>query len=231
MNIIFISTALISFIFINPALGITPEAMLCEVNKFRASHGVAPLGLDPNLVKAASNHSNDMASRGVMSHNGRDGSTVSTRVSRVGFKWNHVGENVAYGMENPMPAWIKSEGHKRNLLSRDFQMFGYAVAHKGRSPYHTQVFAKDNGGVRNIPTCGGKGSPQVTAPKPQTPASKPSTKPATGNQRPPSRGIVKRTRSSRPVRSNSHRRPTSIKKRRTVRRPSRRPIFGYGRRH
>jgi len=231
MNIIIISTALISFIFINPALGITPEAMLCDVNKYRASRGVPPLGLDQNLVKAASIHSNDMAGRGVMSHTGRDGSTVSTRVSRVGFKWNHVGENVAYGMENPMPAWIESDGHRRNLLSRDFQMFGYAVAYKGRVPYYTQVFAKDNGGVRNIPKCGGSGAPQITAPRPQTPASKPTTKPTTGNQRPPSRGIVKRTRSSRPVRSNTRRRPTSIKKRRSVRRPTRRPISGYGRRH
>src|SRR5262249_50733188 len=41
----------------------------------------------PTLERAASQHSQDMASHDYMDHIGRDGSTPSDRVTRAGYKW------------------------------------------------------------------------------------------------------------------------------------------------
>jgi uncharacterized protein YkwD len=131
------------------------QAMLKEVNRWRRTGcrcgdvnmpPVDSLIWNEKLERAALTHSKDMAKTKFMSHTGSDGSTLSTRVNRVGYVWSSLGENVAYNYsaENVIPnGWIKSPGHCRNIMSEEFKDMGMAVAFsQDGTPYYTQVFGR-----------------------------------------------------------------------------------------
>lgn len=131
--------------------------MLCLVNKERSRQGLPAMGLDDLLTRAAQMHSDDQARMNSMSHSGSDGSQPSDRVTRVGFQWRSMAENVAYGYADSntcMQAWMNSPGHRANILG-NCEMFGSAVALSGSTPYYTQVFGTDSKGRRNVPKCDG----------------------------------------------------------------------------
>ena len=100
-----------------------------------------PLTIDPRLSRAALGHSTEMRRRDVMSHIGADGSHVGDRVTRQGYAWRSVGENVARGYETPesvVSGWLASAGHCANIMAADFVHLGV-----GRDDlYWTQVFGR-----------------------------------------------------------------------------------------
>ena len=73
------------------------DAILQEVNAFRASAGLAPLRLEPRLSRAAEQHSRDMLARNFLSHQGSDGSDPGARIARAGYRWRSYRENVGVG--------------------------------------------------------------------------------------------------------------------------------------
>lgn len=102
---------------------------------------VAPLTLNAKLTAAAQAHSDDQARVGIMQHKGSDGSSVGTRVTRAGYTWRNVGENVAWNYpdaEAVMNGWLNSPGHCQNLMSANFTEMGMAETNL----YWTQVFAR-----------------------------------------------------------------------------------------
>jgi uncharacterized protein YkwD len=107
-----------------------------------------PLQLNTSLNSAALNHSLDMAERGVMTHAGSDGSNVAQRVTRVGYAWHRVGENVAAGapgIDEVVRGWIGSPHHCANLMNPEFTEMGLAYAVSPATEdgiFWTQVFAK-----------------------------------------------------------------------------------------
>ncbi|HUL68173.1 MAG TPA: CAP domain-containing protein [Burkholderiaceae bacterium] len=110
--------------------------------------GAAPaLSVSPALTRAATAHVRDMAERGSMSHAGRDGSTPAQRVTRAGYAWSAVGENIAAGQrdaDSVVKSWLGSPGHCANLMSSDYSETGSAFATNAGSEagiYWTQVFA------------------------------------------------------------------------------------------
>lgn len=121
------------------------NSVLSLVNQQRQRRGKHPLRLDSRLTRAAQSHSDDMARRQKMSHIGSDRSSVGTRVKRTGYKYHSVAENVARGQDTPRDvviAWLKSPGHRENLLSSKYTEIGIGIAYSARGPYWTQVFAK-----------------------------------------------------------------------------------------
>lgn len=112
----------------------------------RAFAAAAPLALNETLDRAAAMHSEDMAARGLFSHDGSDGSSVLTRTTRAGYAGRAVGENIAAGQnsaEGAVDAWVKSPPHCANLMSAGFTEMGLAYAVNPASPmgiYWTQVF-------------------------------------------------------------------------------------------
>lgn len=105
------------------------------------------LTLDSRLDAAAQGHATDMARANYFSHTGRDGSTVGDRVTRQGYAWSRVGENIAAGYRTPedvVAAWLDSEGHCRNIMSGDFTQLGVGRATNSASRfgiYWVQNFA------------------------------------------------------------------------------------------
>ncbi|WP_299959917.1 CAP domain-containing protein [uncultured Roseobacter sp.] len=101
------------------------------LNAYRAENGRAPLAYSMMLQNAAEAHAQDMAVRGFFDHRGSDGSDVGERVSRQGYEWCFVAENIAKGqpsLADVMQAWAGSQGHRRNMLSRQAQEFALVEA-------------------------------------------------------------------------------------------------------
>jgi uncharacterized protein YkwD len=108
---------------------------------------VPPLVLaPPALDRAASEHSQDMADHNYMDHTGRDGSTPADRVTRTGYKWKAVGENLASGILTPdevVSGWVGSPHHCENLMDPRFTQMSVAYAVNTASNngiYWTQLF-------------------------------------------------------------------------------------------
>jgi uncharacterized protein YkwD len=131
------------------------EEMLRLVNEARANpracgseHFAAapPVRLSAQLAHVALIHARDMARRGVMSHEGSDGSNVAERATRIGYQWRAVAENVSMGQETPAAAlasWIASPGHCVNVMSPKYTEMGVAFADNPDSragTYWAQVF-------------------------------------------------------------------------------------------
>jgi uncharacterized protein YkwD len=108
----------------------------------------APLKLSVALGNAALAHSLDMAARDYFDHAGADGSTPASRVTRAGFEWRMVGENIASGVATPEEAvqgWLQSPGHCQNLMDPRFTDMGVAYMVNPKNPsviFWTQVFAQ-----------------------------------------------------------------------------------------
>lgn len=129
------------------------EEMLAAVNQARstarscgskAQPAVAKLTWNCLLQEAAIIHSDDMAAHNFFEHIGSDGSRVSDRVTRTGYNWHYVGENLAGNVSTvtqAMSGLLNSPGHCENIMSKNFTEFGFGFARSGNRTYWTQVFA------------------------------------------------------------------------------------------
>jgi uncharacterized protein YkwD len=105
-----------------------------------------PLTLNVSLERAALEHSRDMAAHNYMDHTGRDGSTPADRITRAGYKWRAVGENLASAVMTPEEAvdvWLNSPHHCANLMDPGFTQMGIAFAVSPTTDagaYWTQTF-------------------------------------------------------------------------------------------
>ncbi|MFJ3624385.1 CAP domain-containing protein [Streptomyces iakyrus] len=121
-----------------------PEAqVLALVNTERAAAGCSPVTANDRLTRAADDYSDVMASSGVMSHTGPDGSTMTTRVEAAGYRWSTLGENIARGQADAasvMKSWMNSPGHRANILNCSFKELGVGVHFGDGGPWWTQNF-------------------------------------------------------------------------------------------
>jgi len=106
-------------------------------NKTRKDVGLRRLCVDPILQRAARAHSADMLKKHYFGHNSPNGKTSGKRLKDLGYDWRATGENIAWGSgsyskpESRFKAWMKSEGHKKNILDKNFEQVGIGVA-KGK---------------------------------------------------------------------------------------------------
>lgn len=120
------------------------EDILFYVNKFRKSHGLAPLQLNETICIEARQHSRDMATgRSKFGHSGFDDRADHLK-EKLG-KIQGVAENVAYGYLSAkavVDGWIKSPGHRKNLLG-NYNLIGIGVAKGDKNTlFYTQVFIR-----------------------------------------------------------------------------------------
>jgi uncharacterized protein YkwD len=89
-----------------------------------------------------------MAARDYFDHTAPDGSTPASRVTRAGYAWRVVGENLAAGAATPEAAvagWLHSAAHCQNLMDPRFTDMGVGYVVDPKSPsaiIWTQVFAQ-----------------------------------------------------------------------------------------
>ncbi|MEV5240268.1 CAP domain-containing protein [Streptomyces cinnamoneus] len=116
--------------------------VLALVNAERAKAGCRPLRASGTLTRLAQSFSDDMARRGFFDHTDPDGRTPWDRAGKRGIK-NLGGENIARGHPDArtvMDAWMRSSGHRANILNCDYKSIGVGVHHGGNGPYWTQDF-------------------------------------------------------------------------------------------
>lgn len=116
------------------------------VNAQRAKVGCRALVTDARLARAAQAHSADMARRRYFSHTSPDGRTFVQRIRAQGYMGTRLGENIAAGYRTPstvMAAWMKSAGHRANILNCRYTAIGVGYATGG--PYGT-YWTQDFGG-------------------------------------------------------------------------------------
>jgi uncharacterized protein YkwD len=121
--------------------GTERATVLDLVNEERADAGCDPVGIDARLTEAAQEHAQDQADRREMTHEGSDGSSVGDRVTRAGYRWGGVAENVAAGTTSPervMTLWMDSAGHRANILNCDYRHMGVVRV----DGWWSQVFAR-----------------------------------------------------------------------------------------
>lgn len=108
---------------------------------------VPRLDLSAALEHVALLHARDMATNDFFAHKGSDGSSPAERVSRSGYRWRAVGENIAAGAadaETVVRGWLASPGHCANIMSGKYSEMGvgYVVNRKSKDGiYWSQVFA------------------------------------------------------------------------------------------
>lgn len=126
--------------------------LLRLVNAERAAHGVGPVGLHTTLNGCARRHNGDLAFvQRRLSHVGRDGAALGTRLRRCGYQYKYASENVARGQGSPqhvVRSWMKSEGHRKNLLSDRVKHMG---VHVGRGVDGKLYWAQLFGTPRGVP--------------------------------------------------------------------------------
>lgn len=113
-------------------------------NAAREREGHPPLRLNEALTKAAQGHADDMAKRDYFDHVSPDGATMVIRIERVNYSYRGIAENIAMGQRNPKEAvasWLKSPGHRRNILNGSYRDLGVGVAKDKKGiPRWVQVF-------------------------------------------------------------------------------------------
>ena len=96
-----------------------------------------------------------MAEQNFFGHAGKDGSRFSSRIKRQGYDYRAAAENIAAGQRSAgqvVASWLKSSGHRRNILDCRMTDTGIAVVYQAddrpmrgdRAPlryYWVQVFA------------------------------------------------------------------------------------------
>ncbi len=132
----------------NPFKHTANEEKVFELtNAERKKQDVSLLKLSAELSKIARAHSENMARQKKMDHV-LDGKSPFDRIKATGMRYYYAGENVAWGPDNiGMPAvmdgWMNSEGHRKNILSKDFTEIGIGIARNADGQiYFTQLFAQ-----------------------------------------------------------------------------------------
>ena len=117
------------------------------VNAVRRERGLSPLMTDAALSDIARRHSCDMAERGFFEHTAPDGASMVERLKQAAIRYRAAAENLAR-IEGRDPAaravagWLKSRGHRENMLSPRFTTTGVGACRKGRAVYITQLFIR-----------------------------------------------------------------------------------------
>ena len=100
-------------------------SLLSVVNGVRADHDLKPLAADQRLARAARGHSATMLRRDILTHG-----SFGARLRRSGALGPRFGENLAWGTGRHasataiVGAWLRSPGHRANLLRAGFRRIG-----------------------------------------------------------------------------------------------------------
>ncbi|MBT2448767.1 sigma-70 family RNA polymerase sigma factor [Streptomyces sp. ISL-43] len=126
-----------------PPGGSAAAQVISLVNSERAAAGCGPLKEDAQLRTAAQGHSDDMDRRDFFSHTNPDGADPGKRTTAAGYRWSTYGENIAMGQQTPaqvMDSWMKSQGHRENILNCSFKDIGVGIHQGAGGPWWTQNF-------------------------------------------------------------------------------------------
>jgi uncharacterized protein YkwD len=134
------------------------EQMILDlVNAERRKAQAPDLTVEPTLQQIARGHSNDMLARGFFEHVNPDGQAPGDRVAiehrqLIGGAGENIGSLAGMDVsdqkklaEQIMNMWMKSSGHRENILKPEYTHIGIGVAVKDKEVRATQLFTATRG--------------------------------------------------------------------------------------
>jgi uncharacterized protein YkwD len=118
------------------------QALLNQINAWRAAEGVGPLTMTSGLVASAHKHNLRMSAGCGMTHQCPDEASLGSRISAEGISWRAIAENVAWHSSvssNGVLAVAKAlneamhgetppdDGHRRNMLNDAYHRIGVDI--------------------------------------------------------------------------------------------------------
>jgi hypothetical protein len=126
------------------SVSVSEQYLLAAANQDRAAHELRPVRIDPLLCAAALFHAHAMAARGTISHQFSGEADLATRAAAAGARFSLVTENVAEASNSALihDLWMKSAGHRANLLDPQVDAVGIAVVAQHGQLYAVEDFAR-----------------------------------------------------------------------------------------
>ncbi len=112
---------------------LSEEKMFNLINNEREKYAVPKVLFSEELSVVARAHAKDMFIRGYFSHYTLEGLSPFDRLERFSISYNHAAENIALtpNVDLAMDGFMKSLGHKENIISKDFTKVGVGVMDGG----------------------------------------------------------------------------------------------------
>jgi uncharacterized protein YkwD len=114
-----------------PSTGLDPRRIVELHNESRRAAGLPPLRPDDRLTSAARAKLFDMLKRDYFAHRAPDGRQPWAFMQAAGYRFVAAAENLAKGYDSEADvqhAWMRSTGHRANILNPRFTEVGVADA-------------------------------------------------------------------------------------------------------
>ncbi len=129
------------------------EYIHAETNRERVKRGLAPLVYDAVLATNATTYSSNMLTNNFLAHVDLTGCDLTCRFAKSKYIADWWGENIAQWRSSYSPdyqevgeffmrEWLKSAGHKENILSPNFTREGIGVAYENGEVIVTVHFSQ-----------------------------------------------------------------------------------------
>jgi uncharacterized protein YkwD len=119
------------------------QQLFKQINQDRTANNLPPLAWEPRLERSARQHDLVMSKGCGLMHQCPNEADLGTRISQQGVQWQAVGENIGEGRpvfsnddswnmvlmihQGMMGEKPPEDGHRRNLLSKDFHRIGISI--------------------------------------------------------------------------------------------------------
>ena len=134
----------ILFSMVSCALADKSSDVLKLVNKERKAAGLKSVSLSEDLNRVAELRAAEIVKK--WSHTRPNGKAWNTAFAEAGVTSSYRGENLGKGQYSAalvVKSWMKSKGHKENILNKKFTKMGVASVVVGGVTYWVQVFANE----------------------------------------------------------------------------------------
>ena len=118
--------------------------ILGALNLSRAEEGVLALKFDPALRDAARRHTVLLVQHNTLSHRFPGEPPLTERLGSAGLFFTTAAENVGLNsqLEDVNHMFLRSPGHRANMLNPGYNAVGIGVVHRGRDWWVTEDFAQ-----------------------------------------------------------------------------------------
>lgn len=120
------------------------KIILKEVNIEREKNHLKPLKIDNRLNKIAVIKAKDIAREKKMSHTSKKFGATFNLIKKENIHFTKAAENIASGHKTPefvVERWLKSKGHHKNILGKDYRFIGIGKASDNEGKlYWVQIF-------------------------------------------------------------------------------------------
>jgi uncharacterized protein YkwD len=131
---------------VTPTCGTADESRaFALLNAYRQSAQLSKLSCDPQALKVARAHSQDMCDRRYFSHTTPEGKAPWDRMRAGGVSFRAAGENIAQGYDTAQgvhDGWVASDGHRANMLNASWTRGAVGLVDCQGGRYWTQLFAR-----------------------------------------------------------------------------------------